>query len=204
MAGKHAEALEAYRAIFEAKSEDTTTATMNGVLGRMKELGAVYAPAREALQQWRDRALAQAMEAVADKRSAIDAVLLNKALDDGSATIALYHALPAGDPRRQGVASVGFEDFVQARHYQAVVEAKPLGTMLSELDAGMARADRGPAGLRAHVVGMVARNIEALVGTGRTADAELLKNRLLAADKSPATLALIETHVQRGRGAPGG
>lgn len=93
---------------------------------------------------------------------------------------------------------------MQARHYHAVVEAKPLGAMLSELDAGMARAGRGPAELRSHVVGMVARNSEELVGTGRTADAELIKDRLLAIDKSPETLAVIETHMQRVRRAPGG
>jgi hypothetical protein len=204
-AGKYPEALDAYHKLYDIGWIGTSTLARNLVLQQLASFSKVYPPASDLMRNLRDSAMQQIRQGDADTKLAIDVTMLNKFLGDGTQTVELFQSFAPDDPRRNGVASVGIDSFVATQNYAAVVEAKPFGRMLDELDGGAKRSVKtNNAGIRQQVVNIALDNIEALVGAGRNDNAQLLINRLIEFDNTTTTRDLIKQHIERAKAHPSG
>jgi hypothetical protein len=138
--GRNGEALALYRELYNMGRIGNTTLSRNLVLQKLSKIAVTDPAARQVLVDLRDSGMHELQSGSTDRRVTGDVVLINRELRDNASTIALYNSLPPGDTRRQAVATIGIDAFIESRLYDAIIEARPFGHMLTELDAGMARA----------------------------------------------------------------
>lgn len=169
------------------------------------EIGTRHSPALEALRVRRD----QAREALlADEHNLYAIVEFTKAnvvLKDEPLTVALLEQLPTGDPRRKALARGVFDYLVEAKRYGTALEGQNFPLVMATLkglSTGIGSASGAEEGeaqrnYRAQIVTSTAKAIEALVGSGETASARVLTERLLAYDGADSTRTLIQKHAER-------
>jgi RNA polymerase sigma factor (sigma-70 family) len=170
------------------------------------ELGERYPPAFTALRELRDQVLPRAQASAADFPAIQELAAINHALKDDPANLALFAQLPAGDRRRQTLASASFDYLVANQRYHEAVEGKPYSSISSTFELmiqGRSFAANNPNLAEAlqqdreYTIATTATNIEVLAGTGDLVHARALADRLLAYDSSPSTKALIQQHAER-------
>ncbi|MBC7366491.1 MAG: hypothetical protein H7343_06695 [Undibacterium sp.] len=202
--GKFQEALDGYLGCYrELHAMRPGTPESQRLMVAMKNLGRVYPGAMAALGELRDAAIRRMQTQPAAEELPFEIALLNERLGEGQRTLAVFDSLPPGDRRRQTVAMVARDSFVEARRYEDAFLGKPFAYMLGWIDAGsseLAKVDpQRQAGIRESVIEGTLTNIEVLTGAGRVDDARRLTEKLLTFDRSDSTRALLERHVARAR-----
>jgi RNA polymerase sigma factor (sigma-70 family) len=199
--GKFSEALQLYLTFYRKLSGPQANIWRQSAMSGIELLGRNYPPATDALRELRDGVLEQIRGGDSNRDLFAEATELNERLHDAQSSMALYDLLPAGDPRRQIVALVAFNAFVDARRYTDAAVGKSYASMLHELEMGSRFEERMSQGSkinhREFVVGGTTRDIETLAGIGRLDDARALADKLLAYDASDATRAAIKQHLER-------
>lgn len=201
-AGRKQEALDEYVTCYrELSAQRPGSSECQSLMGAMKSLGASFPPAIAALASLRDAALAQLQTKSARRELPFEIALLNERLGQGDRTLALFDALPPGDPGRQSLAMIAHSSFVAARRYSDALLGKNVGQMLSNLDASLEHwpkfspdiADRA----RHSIIETTVTSIEILTGAGQADPARTLTKKLLAFDQSEATRAALQRAVER-------
>ncbi len=182
-----------------------------GLLDAMAKLGERLPEALAAMRARRDLAEKNLLENGWDMDSVADFVALNRALGDGARTLARFDQLPEGDPRRDAMGSLGFEQLMDAQRYAEAARARSY-TQMEARFAAVTRERPDPAGTttseearqtsREFAVKMAVNNIEVLAGAGEVARARTLAERLLAYDGSAETRTMLNARLARA-GQPG-
>ncbi len=180
-----------------------------GISSVISALGALGARYPEALAVLRERLDARRQHVLAGPEGS-DAVgefsALARTLKDDPAVLAVFDQLPPGDPRRKALGIYAFEPLLTARRYGDALEGRSYAMMSSSfeiltqeraLPATIPNPERIREFTRKAVIDTVAKNIEALAGTGDLTQAQALADRLLAYDNTEATKALILKHATR-------
>jgi hypothetical protein len=204
--GKPRDAIDEYvRLYLELQAIRPGSSECQSLMSALKSLSRSNPEARVALTGLRDAALQQRLAQPARSELAFEIALLNRHLDEGHQTIALYDTLAPSDRTRDSLASIAREAFIAARRYSDALRGKSYGRMLSEFDAGRAAIDRMPSErqtqVRNSVVDGTLANIEVLTGAGMDAEAGSLTEKLLAFDATEATRSALQQRVDRARSA---
>lgn len=163
------------------------------LIARLGQLSRSYPPAKAAIVERQERLRMKYLEVggLDDALSTFSA--LSRAVGDHKATLALFDALPAEDPRRRAASIYAYEELVAARRYQEALQGRSLG-------GGDIRLELA-AGKRAEVVAstmrLVMRDVEALAGVGRIEEAQKLIDKVRATDDSAPTRELMRYHLER-------
>lgn len=171
--------------------------------GQLANLAKTSPAAKAALQDLRDTVERQMQEntpntpAFESRRQMAELAQLNQSLGDGDRMLQLYDSLPAGDPSRQAVATIAYNELVAKGRYADAVNAKSAAALTAEFDVLAQRP-----GNRESAVASAAQGIEALAGAGKLTEARALIDKVLAYSSSPETLAMLQTRLQRA-GQPG-
>jgi hypothetical protein len=200
---KRQEALDEYVKCYrELQAVRPGSSECQRLMSAIQHLSRTYPAARIALASLRDAALAE-WQAKPDRRELpFEIALLNERLGDGVRTLAVYDSLPSNDSMgRQSLAMIAFSAFVEARRYPDALRGKSSGQMLSALDAGTQQIGSvdpaHQAGMRKAMIDQALANIEVLTGAGKTEEARLLTEKLLAFDGTDATRVGLQQHVDR-------
>jgi RNA polymerase sigma factor (sigma-70 family) len=199
--GKFSEALQLYLTFYRKLAGPQGGPWHQMAMMGIERIGKSYTPAVDALREMRDGAMEKIRGGDNNRNLVAEAAELNERLHDPQSSMALYDLLPAGDPRRQTVALVAFNAFVEARRYTDAIVGKSYASMLHELEMGTrfeARMNQGSKiNHQEFVVGGTTRDIEVLAGVGRADEAKALADKLLAYNSSDATRAAIKQHLER-------
>lgn len=171
------------------------------LLGSLSRLAQSYPPARDALVLRRDAALTAAQQPEASRQTMAELVSLNRTLREEDATLAFFDTLPAGDPRRKGLAMSLFDKLVEIQRYADAVSGIPFAEATQRLDRFLAL----PQGSETEVQRMnhdlvskaFTRYLEAFAGAGELEHANELLRRARAFDTSPAALASLRSALER-------
>jgi len=206
-AGKFQEALDEYLRLHRELQDDRRR--MRVILGlRNLALNPKYMfnPALIALRDLRDTAMQGFSANIGDDLLLEEVALLNRSLDEQGRTVAVYDLLPPDDRRRGTLRINNLAGFVEERRYADVLEANPFGRMINELEhAGPLEASlpqEEQTKLRNEIIERSAANIEALLGTGNSAEAAMLTEKLLSYDGSISTQDIIQRHKERASQPP--
>lgn len=171
------------------------------LLGSLSHLAQSYPPARDALVQRRDAALAAAQNPEASRQTMAELVSLNRTLREEDATLTFFDTLPAGDRRRAALAKSLFDKLVEARRYADAVSGIPFAEATQRLDRFLAL----PLGSETEEQRMnhdlvskaFTRYLEAFAGAGELEHANELLRRARAFDASPEALASFRSALER-------
>ena len=161
---------------------------------------------RAALVERREAAEERLRAGAADYQTAADFNALNRTLGEDARTLRFYDELSAGDPRRERLGRLVYDQLLAARRYSEAAQVKSLAQTnvqfeLNTRERPLPANIRDPEGLRrAHrqlAVRNAARHVEVLAGVGDLANAKALSARVLAYDNSPETKALLQQHAAR-------
>jgi hypothetical protein len=204
--GRARDAIDDYVRLYrELQAIRPGSSECQSLMSALKSLSRNNPDARTALTGLRDAALQQRLTQPARSELAFELALLNRHLDEGHQTIALYDTLAPSDRTRDSLASIARDSFIAAQRYSDALKGKSYGRMLSEFDAGMAAIGRMPserqALVRRSVVDGTLANIEVLTGAGLAAEAGSLTEKLLAFDATAATRSALQQRVDRARSA---
>jgi RNA polymerase sigma factor (sigma-70 family) len=183
------------------------------IMLRIERLGRSFAPAKEALREFRDAARrefeanqitpvnsADSENYLRARGVTMEIAVLNERLGEGKQTVAIYDALQTNDPGRQTLAMIAKESFIEAQRYTDALTGTSFGSMLNEFD--QARRSSGDKAGRIFLINKAAVNIEVLTGSGQLREAQILTEKLLAFDGSEPTRALINQRVARANQRP--
>jgi len=125
-----------------------------------------------------------------------------KVLKSEQLMVAVWDAIPAGDPRRVTVGIYAADGMIEAKRYREAMEARSYASMSSALERGRpsvssARGASTSGNGATYLATDTAKNIEILAGAGDLAHARELAGRLFAVDGSEATRALVQKHLER-------
>lgn len=200
--GKAQEALEVYLTAYrEVQPVNPGSSECQRLMGAIKHLGRNYPPALAALGSLRDSAEAQYRAKPEQHALAFEVALLDKALDEGQRTLALYDELPPGHTSRGSLAMVGYDAFIRARRYHDALVGRSYGQMLGQLEAGLKNYPQAPeplqAPMRKAIIEQTLTSIEVLTGAGKAHEARALTDKLLAFDNQESTRAALQQHLER-------
>lgn len=200
--GKFQEALDEYLTCYrELQAIRPGSPGCQRLMGAIKRLGRTYPAALSALAGLRDSAMQQRQAQPSRSELLFEIALLNESLGEGSRTLALYDSLPPNDPGRQSLAMIANASFIEAHRYSDVLIGNPFGRMLSTIEVGIRQMGEHDASLQAEIrkaiLDATLTNIEVLTGAGKTEDARVLTEKLLAFDSSDATRASLQQHIDR-------
>jgi RNA polymerase sigma factor (sigma-70 family) len=176
------------------------------LLDSIAKLGEKYPPALEALRERRDQAQQRMLSSENDPDATQDFAALNRELHEDQNTLAAFDQLPVGDPRRQTMAIVVYDQLVNAQRYNDALLGRPYESMSAMFEMTMKERPLPPTisnpemvrkTQRDHLINSTANGIEALAGSGDLVHAQSLAGRLLAYDSSPETRALLLQHLAR-------
>lgn len=127
-----------------------------------------------------------------------------RALKDERLMVAVWDAIPAGDPRRQPVGSYATAGLIAEKRYVEALSGTSYGMISSQFESNSSRNSSKGAGDPgvSYLIKTTAKNIELLAGAGDLAHARELAGRLLTYDGTEATRALLQKHLERA-GQPG-
>ncbi|HEY8993724.1 MAG TPA: hypothetical protein VIM71_03485 [Lacunisphaera sp.] len=202
------ELLDGYRAIRSDRSRGSI-AKMQVLMHAIGRLAHKYENATYALRDLQRDALDDFYRHPEGRDGPLEIATLNRVLGDDAKTITLYDSLPAGDTRKRGLALVAYSAFAENQRYSEAAAAKPYGSMIQALDAGIKAfaADMSPAdrsALHAKIVSDTAMNIEVLAGAGHVDDALELARRLFIFDDAKSTEETVAKHLERAKAASTG
>jgi hypothetical protein len=176
------------------------------LLDSITTLGKKYPPALEALRERRDQAQQRMLSSGNDPDAAQDFAALNRELHEDQNTLAAFDQLPVGDPRRQTMATVAYDQLVNAQRYNDAILGRPYESMRAMFEMNMKERPL-PASVsnpemirktqRDYLINSTANGIEVLAGSGDLVHARSLAGRLLAYDSSPETRAILLQHLAR-------
>lgn len=201
-AGRKQEALDEYVNCYrDLAALRPGSSECQSLMGAMKSLSTTFPPAFAALASLRDAALAQLQTQSARRELPFEIALLNERLRQGDRTLALFDALPPGDPGRQSLAVIAQSSFVAARRYSDALLGRNVGQLLGNFDGSVMHmpklspeiADRA----RRSIIETTVTSIEILTGAGHADAARTLTEKLLAFDQSEATRAALQRAVER-------
>jgi RNA polymerase sigma factor (sigma-70 family) len=176
------------------------------LLSSIAALGEKYPEALAALRERRDQASQRMLAGAGDTSAAMDFAALNRALKEDQNTLTALDQLPPEDPRRQILASVAYDQLIQAQRYGDALSGKSYAQIISQfeilaedrpLPANISNPDRIRNAKRAYLITSAANSFEALAGAGDLEHARMLAARLVAFDPSPETRALLESRAAR-------
>lgn len=205
--GKFQEALDGYLECYrELHAMRPGTSESQRLMGAIKSLGPAYPAAMTALGDLRDSAMRQLQAQPGAEGIPFEIALLNERLGEGRRTLAVFDSLAASDRRRQTVAMVARDSFVEAQRYQDAFLGKPYAYMLGLIEGGasaLAKVDaQHQPVVRKSVIEGTLTNIEVLTGAGRADDAQRLTEKLLSFDNSDATRAQLKQRIERATRTP--
>lgn len=200
--GKGQEALEVYLAAYrEVQPVNPGSSECQRLMSAIKHLGRSYPPALAALGSLRDSAEAQYRAKPEQHALAFEVALLDKALDEGQRTLALYDELPPGHTSRGTLAMVGYDAFIRAHRYHDALVGRSYGHMLGQFEGGLQNYPKAPEALQAPmrkaIIEQTLTSIEVLAGAGKTNEARTLTDKLLAFDSQESTRAALRQHLER-------
>ena len=183
-----------------------------GALQQIAALGKNYPPALAVLRERRDAAEKRVLLNIDDGQAARLFGSVNQLLNEKERTLAAFDKAPPmseATPDRRRLVGFVFDELVERRRYQDFLDCRGFALMSSQLESWtMARGKAVPnTGAKAEanwdkwIEGTV-RDIEVLAGVGAVADARNLATRLLAADGTEKTRALLQQRLVRA-GQPG-
>lgn len=207
--GHYAEALAEYLWCYDDGMR--RDAAMSGVrssflLSSIVILGKKYPPATQALRDRVDNAKAWLKTHPGDNAATADFGALNHALGDDSATLAYYDQLPANDNGRMSLGFLVFAQLLEAKRYQDAVAAVPYDRFLMTFNVELnhmrtlKQGEGNPligATLQAFLLQSGSRQLEALAGAGKLAQAHDLIKTLLEVDHSENAMTILRTHLER-------
>lgn len=200
---KHQDALQLYLDCYRSLSGHQAGIWRQFVMSEIERMGGSFLPALDALRALRDAAIEKVHAGDTSRDLVAEAAELNQRLGDAPSSMMLYDSLSPNDSRRQTVALIAFDVFVDARRYADAIVGKSYATMVRELEMDTrfeARMNKGSlANHRPNVVSQTTRAIEALAGVGQVDEAKSLAEKLLVLDSSDATRAAITEHLDRAR-----
>ena len=176
------------------------------LLSSIAELGKNYPPALAALRERRDQAQARMLNSESDPDAAQDFASINRELHENQNTLAAFDQLPAGDHRRQALASVAYSLLVEGQRYGDALLGKPyenisaIFEMTSKeqpLPANISNPEKIQKMQRDYLINSTAADVEVLAGAGDLVHARTLAGRLLAYDSSPETKTVLQQHFSR-------
>lgn len=176
------------------------------LLDSIAKLGENYPPALAALRERRDQAQQRMLNSESDPDAAMDFASLNRTLRENQNTLAAFDQLPAEDQRRQTLASVAYDQLVEAQRYHDAILGRPYESISAmfemtakerPLPKNIANPEMVRKTQRDYLINSTAGSVEALAGSGDLVHARALAGRLLAYDGSPETRVLLQQHVSR-------
>ncbi len=202
---KYAEALGEFLWCYDEGMVDETafagvrTSFLTGELGRLAKK---YPPARAALVIRRDDAKARLLASTTNRRAATEFAALNEALGENAASRALFEQLPAGDVRRRGFGYRFYSELVAEQRYADALEVQPYATMVKLFDYMIVERpalgkNRISQSNRALGLKSAATNVEVLAGAGELDHASEMIAKILEADSSDETRALLHEKLVR-------
>jgi thiol-disulfide isomerase/thioredoxin len=209
--GKDAEALAEYLWCFDhgLEANPRFLNLRNGyLLTSIKNLGAEYPPALQALETRRDGCQTKVAAGSTDFGTVQDLIALNRTLDQDEKNLAVYDSLPAGSKIKEAVSSLLASEFLQAKRYSDVLQGTDgksafkqimdrFNTMLNSLAKDDPMRDDKEQDLRRQTVEIGAQSFAALAGLKRNQDAKDLATQILKFDPSDDTRALLAEFAQR-------
>ncbi|HWZ95936.1 MAG TPA: thioredoxin family protein [Opitutaceae bacterium] len=171
------------------------------LLSDIAHLGRHFPPARAALRERRDKALADAKAPDAAFGTLMDLVALNQALKKDSKTLAFLDQLPVDDPRRKSLDLVLFSQLLAAKRYADAAKGQPYSEMKRSFVMSQQVESRFDPSRRQmfhdYQVRWLAEHIEVLAGSGQIAEAKELLTLALTYDHSDEAKVMIRQHLER-------
>lgn len=175
------------------------------VLPELGELAKNYTPARRYMEETGAKAAKRFIDDVEDRDSLGLYLQIKRELNVASAILNFVDQFGPDDPHRAEVIRRASTEFIEAQRYDEVVKTIGLEEMIRKFERWSIPPDfsRAPnpaaavAGHRAAAISTTVKDIEALAGSGRMADAVALAGKLVLFDNRPETLALIQKHALR-------
>jgi RNA polymerase sigma factor (sigma-70 family) len=194
--GKFPEALEHFLWCYDEGAKESPSfygVRSSFLLNDIRDLGAKYPPALEALQKRRDDLATEIRNnQTSNPLALMDLVRLNGSLGESKASLALFDELPAGDPKRTQLVQYATDDFLTAGRYQDIVdsgrpEAAVASAVLSAQSVKLVgeRNPRTDAALHDHVIDVAGKSLQALAGAGQVDRANALVDQIFNFDNSP-------------------
>lgn len=201
-AGRKQEALDEYVSCYrDLAAQRPGSSECQSLMGAMKSLGTTFPPAFAALASLRDAALAQLQTQSARRELPFEIALLNERLGQGDRTLALFDALPPGDPGRQSLAMIAQSSFVAARRYSDALLGRNVGQLLGRFDGSIMHMPKLSPEIADHarrsIIETTVTSIEILTGAGHADAARTLTEKLLAFDTSDTTRTALQGAVAR-------
>lgn len=202
--GKPEEALEIYLKCYrELQVAQPGSVECQRLVSAMLSLARTYPPAKTAVGMLRDTAMAELQANPKRDEPAFEIAMLNDKLKESERTVAVYDSLAPDSSRRPSLAKFALKPLIDARRYSDALVGRSYSEMLQHIDAATRMMPRLSAELqeraRTQVTETTVMDIEVLTGAGRTDDARMLTEKLLAFDNSDATRALLAQHLARAR-----
>ena len=173
----------------------------------IKNLGAHYPPAKQALETRRDERQAALAAGSTDPRVAQDLVALNNSLGQEDKNLTLFDSLPAGSKSRSVVLAMMTDQLLKSRRYQDVIPdggaqaafqkaADRYTAMMNSMGNSPAKAQMEEH-FRDYTTRQGTKYFEALAGLKRDQDAKDLAAQILKFDSSATTRESLAEAAQR-------
>lgn len=198
------ELLECYRLAVAQPGLLREWAQIGYLLGVLSKFGESHPEVRAELLRRFEQGKRRILESADDTEPLGEMGSIARALKDEQLMVAVWDAIPAGDPRRQQVGTYATNGLIATKRYAEALASTSYGVISARFEANSSRhnaSGASDAGRRSWI-STTATNIELLAGAGDLVHARDLAGRLLAADGSEATRALLQTHLERA-GQPG-
>ena len=184
---------------------------MSFLLSDIAKLGEKYPPALAALRERRDKAEKRLLISASDYEATSTFSSINNYLKEHARTLAVFDQLPADDRRRAALASTAFEELRERQRYADALTGRSFVQMTQQLERtleprplppGIANPERIRKTQRDFAIATAAKHVEVLAGARQIEQARALADKVLAADGSAETRALLQKHAERA-GQPG-
>jgi hypothetical protein len=203
--GRYADSLTEYAWCYDHSDEGQRVAAefrASQALRGMARVGAHYPPALDAVRERRTRVEAN-LKARPNEPEALSRLIeVNRLLREPSATLAFFDRLPEASPARATLLPRLFGQFVEAKRYADALKARPYeayARQFAQLDELKAQEPESNL-IVMQTTRLVTQGVmeaEALAGTGDTATARQLVERILKLRDTPFTRSSLRRHLER-------
>jgi hypothetical protein len=165
------------------------------LVNALGKLGARHPEVLAELRERFEKGKLRVLGSIDDSEPLAEMAAIARVLNDDQMMVAIFDAIPTGNPQRAQVAIYAGDALVEARRYGDALLGQRYALMKSLLEIGF--KDGAKAALRNYAVTAIATNVEVLAGAGDLVLARELAARLLVLDSSEATRALLQKHLER-------